>query len=316
VGRRVPFNGVILRVALLYLAVFVVVLLALDAGAYAFMQREYLSLLGPALGTNEGAAALASAMRRVLVTIAELDLPLVLLVGLAAYVLARASIAPLAAARERERVFASDAAHELRSPLAAIASTAQAARSTTADPAAKAAFEEIARTSLDASAIVADLLTLARNPRRSVLQCEPVDLGAIVTRCAREMHSRAQERSIALDAVASSAIVDGDERRLRELARNLVDNALRHARSRVQIRSAQNNGRSEIVVVDDGDGVPPEDRLRVFERFYRRSEDGSGTGLGLAIVHWIAQAHDGTVCVDAAESGGARFVASFPSVTP
>ena len=74
------------------------------------------------------------------------------------------------------------------------------------------------------------------------------------------------------------------------------------------------NGRlCEIVVDDDGDGIPAGDRERIFQRFYRRSNDGTGTGLGLAIVRWIARAHDGTVTAVEAPSGGARFVAAIPS---
>ncbi|HVA34335.1 MAG TPA: HAMP domain-containing sensor histidine kinase [Candidatus Baltobacteraceae bacterium] len=302
----------IARTALLYLLIFAGVLLALDAGAYAFVQREYVSLLGPALGTPEGAVALSSAMRRVLVTIATIDLPLLVLVGAASYALARAAIAPIAAARERERVFAADAAHELRSPLATIASIAQAARAG-ATPQDRDVFEAIASHALEASATVADLLTLARDPGRSVLQCEPVDLAAVVAHAAQDAAGGARARGIALESAPVSAIVDGDERRLRELARNLLENAIRYAGSAVRIGSERNGRTCRIVVEDDGAGIPPDERERIFERFYRRTQDATGTGLGLAIVAWIAHAHDGTVTVDTAPAGGARFVATLPA---
>ncbi len=302
----------IARTAALYLLVFVCVLGALDAGAYAFVAREYASLLGPALGTPEGASGMAAAMRRVLLTIATIDAPLIAIVALASYALARASIAPLAAARERERVFAADAAHELRSPLTEITSVAQAAAG--ASPQAQAdALRAIAAAALDASATVADLLTLARDPGRSVLQCEPVDLAAVVSRCARDAQPAAQQRGVAIECAPGSAIVDGDERRLRELARNLVENAIRHARSGVRIASARNGATCEIAVEDDGPGIDPSERGRVFERFYRHAQDGTGTGLGLAIVRWIAEAHDGRVTVETSPQGGARFVATLPA---
>ena len=235
-GRRVSFAKLIARTSALYLLIFICVLAALDAGAYAFVMREYASLLQPALQTPEGATALASAMRKVALTIALLDVPLILVVGGASYLLARATLAPIFAARERERVFAADVAHELRSPLAEIASVAQAARAG-ATPESRVAFDAIAANALDTSVIISDLLTLARDPGLGVLQCEPVDLAAIVTRCARDAAGVAAARGVRVEISPVSAIVDGDERRLRELARNLLENGVRHARASVRIGS-------------------------------------------------------------------------------
>lgn len=314
-GYRIPAKGSLtLRAAILYLAIFVCVLLAINVGAYAFVAREYDSLLAPVLGTPEGGRAVATAMRHVAATLAAIDAPLVVIVAVASYLLARATIAPLEGAHERERVFAADAAHELRSPLATISAIAQAAR-LGAPAESRAAFETIVRSALEASAVVTDLLTLARNPARGALQCEPVDLAAIVASSSREAEPIAKESGIRLESSPASAIVDGDERRLRELARNLLDNAVRHACGRVAIASRQNGRLCEIVVEDDGNGVPRNERERIFERFYRRANDGTGTGLGLAIARWIASAHDGVLTVDDGTLGGARFVASIPAHT-
>lgn len=300
----------IVRSAALYLAVFVAVLFALSVGAYAFMYRYYASLLQPLLGTPEFGRGIGIAMQRVTLTIVTIDLPLIVVVGLASYVLARTTIAPIEAARERERVFAADAAHELRSPLATIAAIAQAARSD-APPESRAAFDSIVQNSLDASAIVSDLLTLARHPGRAVLQCEPVDLAGVVAGCARDLAALGQARGVAVEADPRSAIVNGDERRLKELARNLAENALRHARGRIRIASRRHGRTCELIVEDDGPGVPPAERERIFERFYRGAHDGAGTGLGLAIVRWIAHAHHGSIAVADARLGGARFVLSL-----
>lgn len=302
----------IVRTSALYLLIFFCLLLALDAGAYAFLAREYASFLQPALDTPEGKAGMANALRHVALTIAMLDVPLLVAFGAASYVLARLTLAPIFAARERERVFASDVAHELRSPLAAIAATAQAAR-VNAAPESCEAFADISTHALDASAIVTDLLTLARRPGANVLQCEPLDLASVIARSARDVSAVARDRGVTLESAPRSAIVIGDERRLRELTRNLLENAIRHARSRVTVASSRNGRRCDIVVEDDGEGVPPDDRERIFERFYRRAQDDSGTGLGLAIVRWIAHAHAGSVAVTQSSAGGARFVASLPA---
>ncbi len=314
-GYRIPPTSLTLRAAAFYLGIFACVLAALSAGAYLFMQQEYSSLLAPVLGTPEGRSAMGSAMRNVLLLILAIDAPLIALVAVASYLLARATIAPLEAARERERLFAADAAHELRSPLTAISAVAQAARSGASPESAKA-FEAIVRSAFHASDVVGDLLTLARNPARGVLQCEPVDLAGIVAAAVADVEPIAQARGIRLTTASESAIVDGDARRLRELARNLLDNAVRHARDVVTISSHCDGATCELIVDDDGEGIARESRELVFERFYRRNDDTSGSGLGLAIVRWIARAHDGTVSIDAAPSGGARFIAAIPAYRP
>ena len=272
-GRRIPLASLIARTAALYLAVFVGILIALDAGAYAFVLREYTSLLQPALGTPEASAGLWASMRPVALVIVAIDVPLIAIVAIASYVLARASIAPIAAARERERIFAAGVAHELRSPLTTITSIAQA-NAADADPARREAFATIATQAFEASDIVGDLLTLARSPGPEALHCEPVDLASIVGRCARDAAPLAAQRGVRIDSIPAVAIVDGDERRLRELTRNLLENAIRHARENVRVTSRDDGRTCEIVVEDDGEGIPQADRERVFERFYRRSEDG------------------------------------------
>ena len=302
----------IARLAFRYLGIFASVLLALSVVAYAFVVKDYASIASPALGTAEGASALRTAETHVALTIFFFDVPLLMIVGAASFLLARTSIAPLLAAQERERRFAADAAHELRSPLATIAAVSQAARADATAQTARA-LDTITRAALDASTIVAELLTLARHPAESALQCEPVDLAMIVTQCAYEFAERTRERGIAIELDAQSAIVNGDERRLTELTRNLLENATRHARSRIWVRSGSGDRMSRIEVEDDGPGVPEALRGRIFERFFR-SEDVSaeGSGLGLSIARWIAQAHRGTIDVRSDPARGAHFTLSLP----
>lgn len=303
----------IARLALRYLLVFAIVLAALSAGAYLFLGREYASLLQPALGTPEVSRAYATAMWRVLLTIVAFDVPLLVIVGVAAWMLARASLDPLIAAQERERAFAADAAHALRSPLATIASVAQAARAD-APPVLADALTTIARAALDASATVGDLLTLARSAQPGALAKEPIDLGAVVSDTAKEYRQIANDRGLKLEVEPSSVIVEADERRVRELTRNLLSNAVRHAKSFVRVRVSA-GPEAQLIVTNDGQPVAADAKPRVFDRFFRADGQSEGTGLGLAIVRWIASAHGGSVLVRDCERGsGAEFVVRLPAL--
>jgi signal transduction histidine kinase len=290
------------KLTVAYLAIFAGTIAALSLLAFFFVDAAYRDAYEPALGTPAAAAALAHFRRGVAGTIALCDAVLIVGVGLASYALARAAVRPLTLAREREARFAADAAHELRTPLAAIASLAQAAREGTSEE-RRAALEAIADRALRAGALLGDLLTLARRGDADVLQREPVDLAGIATRVARDTNSGA----VALDVRVASAIVDGDERRLEQLVRNLLANALRHAGSRVSLSVAPDGGSALLRVEDDGPGVSPEVVPRLFERF-AKGADSPGSGLGLAICRWVARAHGGEVAYE----GGSRFCARLP----
>jgi signal transduction histidine kinase len=304
-------NRVVARLSASYLAVFLVVLAALSVGAYLFLARSALETLEPLRALPEGQAAYAAMMRRVAAIIAAFDLPLVAIVGAAAYILARFSVRPLLVAREREERFAADAAHELRTPLATIATVAQAAL--TGDAAAQSgALTKIANVALDASDLLADLMALMREAPNEKRLHEPVDVGALLTALVCEEQGQAAPLEITLATPAEGAYVIGDARALRQLARNLVVNAMQHARSRVTLRVGV-EGRSVVVSVeDDGAGVAPADRERIFERFFKARPDSPGSGLGLAIARHIATRHGGTIGLE----DRARFVARLPRAPP
>ena len=123
---------------------------------------------------------------------------------------------------------------------------------------------------------------------------------------------------IQLDGSAiGPARVHGDPRLLGQVVRNLVDNAVRHARSRVSVSLAARGSTVELIVDDDGHGIAARDVARVFDRFVRldeaRARDEGGAGLGLAIVREIVDLHDGTVTVGEAPDGGARFTVVLPA---
>lgn len=296
----------LLRLTVSYLAVFAAVIVALSGIAYALIENNYRSIVAPALATAEGRAGLAAAMRPTLVTIVWFDVLLMLGVGAISFALARSALRPLVVAREREERFAADVAHELRTPLAAIAAVAQI-ETTDDSNTARASFATIARRALEASALVGDLLTLARASDGEALVREPVDLAMLVERVVREWQATRPRDDVRFDLDLASAIVDGDERRLFQLLRNLIANATRHARSSVSVRTSCEGASAVLRLDDDGPGVADDVVPRLFERFAKGAQS-PGTGLGLAICRWVARAHGGEI----AYGGGARFEVVVP----
>jgi signal transduction histidine kinase len=301
VGSGLLIARVVARLCASYLAILIVVLVVVDVAAYLYLAAHQRDLLQPILGTPEGSAVYAAQLRKIAFGLVLVDLPVIVIAGAAAYALALISVRPLVAAREREARFAAEAAHELRTPLARIASIAQTARGTDAAD----ALARIAALAVDASGTISDLLALVREERVTPKLSEPVDLGALA-RAAVE-GSRRDGVRYDLDA-AERCWVEGDERRLRRLAENLLDNACRHARTQVRVRVAPDGTRVALSVEDDGPGVAPELRERIFERFVRADDDERGSGLGLAICRAIARAHGGDLVLEERS----RFVVRLP----
>jgi signal transduction histidine kinase len=157
--------------------------------------------------------------------------------------------------------------------------------------------------------LVGDLLTLARDDEAATVADTGVDLAAVVA------EEAARARPVPVEVVAGPAVVRGDPRALGSLVAHLLDNAARHARTRVEGHHAASDHEVVLSVDDDGDGVPDADRERVFERFVRldegRARDRGGAGLGLAVVRTVARSHGGDARVGASPSGGARVVVAL-----
>jgi signal transduction histidine kinase len=217
----------------------------------------------------------------------------------------------LNAGLRRERRLVADTAHELRSPVAAALARAElAVRADPPVPHAGALLADVRRL----ARLVDDLLVLTRlHAPPTGRQDRVVDLDDLVLAEAAATRPRPGIR-VDLSAV-SAAQVSGDPAMLERVVRNLLDNAVRHARSAVSVSLAGRDGLAELVVADDGPGIPPADREAVFERFTRldeaRTRDSGGVGLGLAIVRDAVAMHAGTVTVEDANPG-ARFVVHLP----
>jgi signal transduction histidine kinase len=219
----------------------------------------------------------------------------------------------LEAASQAQLRFVSDASHELRSPVSSIRTELEVARRTDGTD-WDAVSERVLREDERLAELIDDLLTLARLDEGATARREPVDLDDLVL----EEAARTSRVPVRADAV-TAARVEGDPRQLARMLRNLVDNATRHARSEVRPVLQCDDGVVVLDVHDDGSGVPPDDRERVFDRFTRlepsRDRDLGGTGLGLTVVRAVAEAHGGTVHVDDSPLGGARFAVRLPAAT-
>ena len=210
-----------------------------------------------------------------------------------------------------QRRFISDASHELKSPLASLRQYAEVAR----DYPGRISEADLAGAVLDESGrlerLVRNLLLLARADEQSLaLATSSVDLDDLVLAEAARLRATTQ---LTVDASGvGPARVDGNEGLLGQVTRNLADNAARHAASTVRLSVSTKDARALVTVEDDGDGIQPSDRERVFERFVRldeaRGRDAGGTGLGLAIVRELVNAHGGSVTIDESPLGGARVV--------
>jgi len=218
-------------------------------------------------------------------------------------------LARLEEAARRQRRFVADASHELRSPLASARTQLEVALRASAGDAAvlRGVLEEHHRL----ERLTADLLRLARLEGGAAPGAAEVDLDELIAEEAARLGTQVDDRQVLAGRVA------GDRQQLASVVRNLLDNAARHARQRVAVALWERDGRVHLVVDDDGPGVPPADRERVFERFLRldeaRDRARGGSGLGLAIVRAVVTAHDGTVRVEDAPAGGARLRVILPA---
>ncbi|QFZ24558.1 HAMP domain-containing histidine kinase [Saccharothrix syringae] len=307
------------------------------AGIQRALNAQVLFLLGGAavlIGLFGGVVWLATgrvlqpveAIRREMAEITEQDLTRRVpvprgrteIAGLATTV--NATLERLEAAVEDNRRFVADASHELRTPIAALRAELEIATTypDLADwPAvADAALADTQRL----QHLAGDLLLLARldhastTPTSTAGQDDTVDLTALT----REQTERHRSRHTLTTLVPDRAVpVRGSRFLLDRLLGNLLDNAERHATATITIRLTATADQAVLEVLDDGPGIPPEHRDRIFDRFTRldhaRTDDTGGTGLGLPIARRIATVHAGTLrATDPLDDHGARLVATFP----
>lgn len=220
----------------------------------------------------------------------------------------------LGSALDAQRQFVADASHELRTPLTTIQGNAGllADGPPISDEVRRAAASDIVEESDRMARLVDRMLTLARADAGLKLELAPVELRPLVSEVSRQAGAVHPERTVSVEAV--EVAVAGDEDALRQLLWILLDNATRHARSRVSVRLSVDGGWARLIVGDDGPGIALDDRERVFERFYRAdpARTGHGAGLGLTIARWIADQHGGRIVAAAGPDGGAGLFVDLP----
>ncbi len=214
----------------------------------------------------------------------------------------------LEASASAQRRFVADASHELRSPLAALRATLEVAAAESSDASWRAAVTDALDEAGRLQRLVEDLLALASIPESQAgHRHEEVDLDEIIMWEAR--NARASSRvTLDLSKVSAGRVI-GDPDKLTRAVYNLMDNARRHANSRATVELSTQGENVVLAVEDDGSGIPPGERERIFERFARLDEardgDAGGTGLGLAITREIVTAHGGTIAVADSPNGAA-----------
>ena len=213
-----------------------------------------------------------------------------------------------------QRRFVSDASHELKSPVAATGIMLETLREHPEAVDTNKVIEDLTTENNRLANIVGDLLTLARSDEgRMQVDAKPVDLMDLLLEEAAGLETR---KGVSVDTSGVQPVVcTADAELLSHSVRNLLENAARYASSTVKLSCAAEEGAVRIVVSDDGCGIAPEDRERVFDRFVSL-EDGrsnpDSTGLGLPVARSIAERHGGSLCFTEPELGGATAVLSIP----
>ena len=224
----------------------------------------------------------------------------------------------LAVSMELQQQFVADAAHQLRTPLAALHAQVEAAHGEALSPALARTVEQLRAATKRAAHLSRQLLTLAAVDPSAERPYTPqrADLGELLQRDLSDWLARADARQIDLGFEFAPAPVQAEPELIAEAASNLLDNALTYTPQGgvVTLRTGRRDGGCFLEVEDDGPGIPQAERSFVFERFHRvKGTPGSGAGLGLAIVREIAHRHGAAVTLGAGASGrGTRISLSFP----
>ena len=317
------FSAARLRLTLWYLAVLGTIVVLLSLALYEVLLRlQQAEALTLGRVVRHGVIQLFARDERALAwQIGAIDLGMLILAALGAYVLAGRTLRPIQEAMERQERFAVAASHELRTPLTVLQGTLEVALLRDRTPAEyKEILSKAATEAARMGTLVGDLLALARiQSDREILARAPLDLRVVAREAAERVEPLAARKGQTLEVELDGPLPTcGDQLKLRQALTNLLDNAITYTPKggaiRLSARAAR--GRAVIAVRDTGPGIETQHLPHLFEPFYRVDAvrgDGSGhAGLGLALAAWIVQAHGGHLAVESRIGVGTVFTLTLP----
>lgn len=317
------FDTARLRLTAWYLAILAVLMLLLSAALYDILlhlqQSEARAIVPLA---HHGVAGLFARNEHTLaLQIGAIDLGVLVLATLGAYVLAGHTLRPLQEAMDRQERFAVAASHELRTPLTVLQGTLEVAllRDRTPDE-YKNILSGAAVEAARMGTLVGDLLALARTQSdRETLARQPLDLAEVAREAAADARPLAAHKGQTLEVALQGPLpARGDHLKLRQVLVNLLDNAITYTPRGGTIRLSARHARGHAVIEvrDTGPGIAPQHLPHLFEPFYRvdsaRGASAGHSGLGLALASWITQAHGGHLTVESHVGVGTVFTLSLP----